>query len=116
MSAGGQQIPLVRLGVLDHEGRLALLIGSVGNHPARKAGDFVDFFVEGDAFLQVLELHRAADFREDRVRVRIPFCQQLTERDFFAILHAQFSSVNHLIAFLLTAAIVNDGDGTRAVH
>ena len=63
------------------DGRLALLIGRVGNHPAREAGDFVHFFVERDAFLQVLELHRAADFGEDGVGVRIPLGQQLAELD-----------------------------------
>ncbi len=72
VSTARQQVTLVRLGVLDEECRLALLIGSVGNHPAREAGDFVDFLVEGDAFLQILELYRAADFREDGVGVRDP--------------------------------------------
>ncbi len=88
VSAARQQIALVRLGVLDHEGRLPLFIGRVGNHPAREAGDFVHFFVERDAFLQVLELHRAADLGEDGVGVWIPLGQHLAQLDLLAVLHA----------------------------
>ena len=55
VSAARQQIALVRLGILDHEGRLALFVRRIGNHPAREAGDFIHFLVERDAFLQVLE-------------------------------------------------------------
>ena len=62
---------------LDDDGRLALLVRRIANHLTRQAGDFVDFFVQGDAFLQVLELNRAADFGQDREGVRIPLDQDL---------------------------------------
>jgi len=45
----------------------------------REAGDFVDFFVQRDAFLQVLELRRAADFGQDGKGVRIPLDKRLAE-------------------------------------
>ena len=116
VSAARQQVTLAALGALHHEGRLPLLIGSVGNHPARKAGDFIHFLVQRDAFLQVLELHRAADFGEDRVRVRIPLGQQLAQLDLLAVLDPQTRAVDHLVALFLTAALVHDGDGTGTVH
>ena len=81
VSAARQQIALVSLGALDRDGRLPLFIGRVGNHPAREAGHFVHFLVERDAFLQVLELHRAADLREDGVGVGIPLGQHFAELD-----------------------------------
>ena len=87
VSAARQQIALVRLGVLHHEGRLALFVRRIGNHPAREAGHFVHLFVQRDAFLQVLELHRAADLGENRVGVRIPLGQQLAQLHVLAVLH-----------------------------
>ncbi len=114
VSAARQQVALVRLGVLDHEGRLALLIGSIGNHPTREAGNFVDFFVERDAFLQILELHRAADFGENGVGVRIPLGQQLAELDRFAVLHAKTRAVDNLVALLFTAALVDEWRANRS--
>ena len=53
--------------------------GESATTQTRQAGDFVDFFVQRDAFLQVLELNGAADFREDREGVRIPLDHDLAE-------------------------------------
>ena len=41
----------------------------------REAGDFVDFFVEGDAFLQVLELDGAGDLGEEGEGVGVPLAE-----------------------------------------
>src|SRR6185369_14804831 len=79
-------------------------------------GDFIDFFVERDAFLQILELHRTADFGENGVGVRIPLGQQLTKLDLFAVLDAKARAVNDLVALLFTTAIVENCQRTRAVH
>src|SRR5579864_591924 len=57
----GHQVALARLALDDDRG-LALLVGRIADHVTRQAGDFVHLFVERDAFLQVLELHGAADF------------------------------------------------------
>ena len=116
VSAARQQIALVRLGVLDDKRRLPLFIGRVGNHPTREAGDFVDFFVERDAFLQVLELHRTADFGKNRVRVRIPLGQQLPQLHVLTVLHLEASAVNHLVTFLFAAAVVDNGQRSGTIH
>src|SRR6185437_291398 len=49
---------------LDDDRGLALLVGRVGDDKTAEAGDFVDLFVEGDAFLQVLELNGSSDLGE----------------------------------------------------
>ena len=41
----------------------------------RVAGDFVHLLLQRDAFDQVLEVNHAADFGQDRERVRIPLEQ-----------------------------------------
>ena len=62
---------------LDDDGGLTLLVGGVGDDETREAGDFVDFFVERDAFLQVLELDGAGDLGEDGEGVRIPLAEDV---------------------------------------
>ena len=79
VGARGHEVALVALGSLDDEGRLALFVGSVSDDQAREAGDFVDFLVEGDALLQVLELHRAANFGEDGEGVGVPLGERLAK-------------------------------------
>ena len=81
VSARRHQVTLAALGALDDDGRLALLVRRIDHHVTRQAGDFVHFFVQRQAFLQVLELHRAADFGEDREGVRIPLDQDIAERN-----------------------------------
>ena len=66
------QVTLAVLASLDDDRGLALLIRRIADHVTRQAGDFVHFFVERDPFLQILELHGAADFGQDREGVRIP--------------------------------------------
>ncbi len=104
------------LGVLHHKGRLTLFIGRVGNHPTREAGDFIDFFIERDAFLQILELHRAADLGENGVGVRIPLGQQLAQLYVLPVLHAKARAIYHLVTLLLTTTVIQDGHRTGAVH
>src|SRR6185312_5209049 len=116
VSAAGHQVTLVALGGLDDDGRLTLLVGGVGNHEARKAGDFVDFFVEREAFLQVLELDRTGDFREDRERVRVPLADHIAELDLCTVFDLQLRAVNDRVALLLAALRIDDGDGAVAVH
>ncbi len=81
VSAGGHEVTLVALRGLDDDGRLTLLVGGVGDDEAREAGDFVDLFVERDAFLQVLELDRAGDLREDGEGVGVPLAESVAELD-----------------------------------
>ena len=69
----------------DDDGGLTLLVGGVGDHQAGKAGDFVDFFVEGDAFLQVLELDGAGDLGEQREGVGIPLAEGVALLDLWRL-------------------------------
>src|SRR5690348_6795014 len=112
---GGHEVALAAL-ALDHDGRLAFLIRRIGDHQARQAGDLVHFFVQRQAFLQVLELHRAADFGEDGEGVRIPLHHHLAELDRVAFLHLQLGTVDHGVALFLAGFVVHDGDKTVAVH
>ena len=79
VGARRHQVALAGLAALDHDGRLALLVRRVGDHLARQARDFVHFLVQRDAFLQVLEADRAADFGQDGEGVRIPLDQHLAQ-------------------------------------
>ena len=96
--------------------RLTLFIGSVRNHQARQAGDFVHFVVERDAFLQILELDGAADFGDDRVGVRIPLADGGADLDLRAVFDAQLRAVDDGVTLVLAALVVDDGDLARAVH
>jgi hypothetical protein len=58
----------------------------------------------------------AADFGQDREGVRIPFEQDLVGLDRRAVFHQDARAVNHLIAFLLAALVVDHGDDAVAVH
>ena len=60
-----------------NDGRDALFIGRIRHHPLRHTGDFVHLLLQGDALTQILEVDLAADFGENRERVRIPFEQDL---------------------------------------
>src|SRR6185437_14513709 len=83
---------------------------------AREAGDFIHFLMQRDAFLQVLELHGAADFREDGEGVGVPLNQRVALRDLLALLHLELGAVNHRVALFFAALIVNNHDGAGAVH
>src|SRR6185437_9477525 len=83
---------------------------------AREAGDFIHFLMQRDAFLQVLELHGAADFREDGEGVGVPLNQGVALGDLLVLLHLEFGAVNHRVALLFAALIVNNDDGAGAVH
>ena len=82
----------------------------------REAGDLVDFFVQRQAFLQVLELHGSADFGKDREGVRIPLDQNIAERNLLTIFDLHLAAVHDGVAFLFAALLVHHGDRTVAVH
>src|SRR5262245_1867605 len=58
----------------------------------------------------------ATDFGEDRERIRIPLEQDLVGPDRFAVLHPELGAVDHLIAFLLAALLVDDPQDAVAIH
>jgi len=103
------QVSLARL-ALDYDGRLALLVRRIRNHVTRQTSDFVDFFVERDAFLQVLELRRTANFSKDGERVRIPLDKCLAERNRSAFRYFHLGAVYNCIAFAFATLFVHDCD------
>ena len=95
---------------------LTLLVGGVGDDETREAGDFVDFFVERDAFLQVLELDGAGDLGEQREGVRIPLAEYVALGYLGAVFDLELGAVDDGVALLLAALVIDDGDGAVAVH
>ena len=116
VSARRHEVTLVAGGGLDDDGGLTLLVGGVGNDETREAGDFVDFFVEGDAFLQVLELDGAGDLGEEREGVGIPLAEAIALLDRGAVFDLQLGAVDDGVTLLLAALVVDDGDGAVAVE
>jgi hypothetical protein len=90
--------------------------GESTDHVPRQAGDFVDFFVQRDPFLQVFELHGAADFRQDGEGVRIPLDHDLAERDRIALVDLELGAVHNRVALALAVLFVDHGDRTLPVH
>src|ERR1022692_4174158 len=115
VSAGRHEVALAAF-ALHHDRRLALLVGRVGHNVPRQAGNLVHFFVERDAFLQVLELRRAADFGEDGESVRIPLNHDLALLHRIAVVDLEFGAVDHGVAFTLAVFLVHHSDRALAVH
>jgi hypothetical protein len=116
VGAGRHEVALVAGRGLDQDGGLALLVGGIGDHQAGKASDFVDFFVEGDALLQVLELDGAGDLRKEGEGVGVPLAEGAALGDFGALFDLELGAVDDGVALLLAALLVDDGDGAVAVH
>src|SRR5439155_628874 len=72
-------------------------------------------FMQGNAFLQVFELHGAADFRKNREGIRVPLAHDLADRDLLAVLDLEFGAVYDCGAFLFAALFIDDGDDHGAV-
>src|ERR1022692_4956799 len=115
MGAGWHEVALAGL-ALDDDGGLALLVRRIADHVTRQAGDFVHFFVERDTFLQVLELDRAADFRQDGEGIGIPLDHHLSLRDRIAVVDFQLGAVHDRVTLALAILFVDDRDRALAVH
>ena len=72
--------------------------------------------MERDPFLQILELRRAADFREDRESVRIPLNQSLAELNRTAFGDLYLGAVHDRIALALAALFIDHRDRALAIH
>src|SRR5690606_8918219 len=70
----------------------------IDDHQGRKPRDLVDLLGHGDAFLDVLELHRTGVFGNDRTGVRIPGGQHLARLDGDAVVDQQRRAVRYLVA------------------
>ena len=116
VSTRRHEVTLVALGALDDDRGLALFVGRIHHDQTRETGHFVHFFVQRQAFLQVLELHGAADFGQDREGVRIPLDQHLAQRNLLAFFDLHLAAVDDRVALLFAALFVDHGDRTVAVH
>ena len=76
--------------------------------PSSTFSHFVDLLGDRHAFLDVLELHRAGVFGNDRAGQRIPGRQRGAGLDRHAVLHDQGRAVRHLVALALAAVVVGD--------
>jgi len=99
-----------------HNLRLPLLIGRIGDHELRHAGDFVHLLLQREPVDEVLVVNHAADFRQDGEGVRIPFQQDLVALHGSAVFHQNARAVYHRVAFLFTALIVHHRHNAEAVH
>jgi len=86
------------------------------NHVLRKAGHFVHLLFDRQAGAQVVKLHGAGGFGENREGEGIPFGKDLAVGDVFAVLTAEARTVNHVVALLLAVLFIDDGDQSSAVH
>src|SRR5215471_10343118 len=103
--------------IANENSRLMLFIArGQSHHVLRKTGDFVHLLFDGDAGLEVVELHRAGGFRENREGKRIPLSENLAVSDVFAVLNAESGAVHDMVALLFAVLFVDDGDEARAVH
>src|SRR5262249_24959508 len=103
--------------VANQDGGLMLFIARrQSNDVLRKAGDFVDLLFDGDAGTQILEADRAAGFRENGERERIPFGKNLAVGDVVAVGYAETRAVHDVVALFFAALFVNDGDEAGTIH
>src|SRR6202008_5140146 len=82
----------------------------------RKPRDFVPLLFNRDAGLEVLVLDRAARFRQDRERVRIPFGKYFADFHWLVLFDLEPRAVDDVVALLFAALFVGDGDQAVAVH
>src|SRR5262249_49274877 len=98
----------------DH--RLPLFIRRVGDHELAHAGHFVHLLLQRQALDQVLEMDHAADLRQDRESVRIPFEQDLVGLHCRAVFDHHARAVVDGVALLFTPLLVHDRHDAVAIH
>src|SRR6267378_17525 len=119
VGAGRHEVLLADLArrIADEDGRLMLFIARRKSHDVLgEAGHFVHLLFDRQAGTQVVKLHGTGGFGKDREGERIPFGQDLAVGDMFAVLHAEARAVNNVVALLLAAFFIHDGDEAGAVH
>src|SRR5256712_7272009 len=84
------------------------------DHELRQAGDIIDLLFDGEAGAEVVKLHGASRFSQDREGERIPFGKDLAMGDVLTVVNAQARAVNDVLALLLAALLIDDGDEPAA--
>src|SRR5579862_769362 len=87
-----------------------------GDNVLREAGDFVDLLFDREAGTQVVELHGAGGFGQDRESERIPLSQDLAVRDGLAFGNAEAGAVYDVVALFFATLFVDDGNQAGAIH
>src|SRR5271168_1545358 len=107
-----RQLGGLALRVLDRDTRAHVEVLELDDNVGARAGTFVDPLLHRLAFDDIAVLNRAADFGDDRRRVRIPFGDQLARFDLVALGLAQLGAVHERVtlAFALAHAAAFVGD------
>src|SRR6267143_586991 len=119
VGAGRHEVLLADLAgrIADQDRGLMLLIARrQSDDVLREAGHFVHLLFDRQAGAQVVKLHGAGGFGEDREGEGIPFGKNLAVGDVFAVLDAEARAVNNVVALLLAVLFIDDGDQSGAVH
>src|SRR5271156_6408857 len=95
---------------------MLFIAGGQSDDVLRKAGHFVHLLFDREAGPQIVKLHGASGFGEDREGERIPFGENLAVGDVFAVQDAETGAVHDVVALLLAVLFVHDGDQPSAVH
>src|SRR5271154_3761585 len=95
---------------------MLFIAGGQSDDVLRKAGHFVHLLFDREAGPQIVKLHGASGFGEDREGERIPFGENLAVGDVFAVHDAETGAVHDVVALLLAVLFVHDGDEASAVH
>ena len=99
----------------DHD-RDLLLVGRVNHHRLRKAGDFVDLLLDGDAIHHVLEVNHTRNFRQNREGVGIPFEEFLILAHGSAVIDQDARAVHHGVTLFFAALVVQHRHDAGARH
>src|SRR5208283_4300795 len=103
--------------IADKDRGLVLFVaGRQSDDELREAGDFVHLFFDGETGTQIVKLHGACGFGQDGESERIPFGKDLAVVDGIALVNAEASAVNDVVAFLLAALFIDDDDEAGTVH
>src|SRR5215472_5213399 len=100
----------------EYRGLMLFITRGQSHNVLRQAGDFIHLLFDGDSGFQVVELHRAGSFRQDREGKRIPLGENLAVSDVFTVLNAKARAVDHVVALLLAAFFIDNGDEAGTVH
>src|SRR5208337_4202549 len=119
VGAGRHEVLLADLAgrIADQNRRLMFLVArGQGNNELRQAGDFVHLLFDGEAGAQIVKLHGAGGFGEDREREGIPFGKDLAVVDGVALGNPEARAVDHVVALFFAALFIHDDNQAGTIH
>ncbi|OWK21233.1 hypothetical protein AJ88_20125 [Mesorhizobium amorphae CCBAU 01583] len=115
-----RQLANLALGVMHDDRRLEVVAAwrrtPVDDLALGDAGRLVGRFLDGNAVDQILELHLALDFGEDRAGIRIPLGDTLAALHLVAIVHEDARTIGDPVRGALLAGFVEDQHRHVAAH